>query len=164
MEDLEGHSFAFVNPVSGTGYFLPAFYLVNRFNLSAENILQPGYFFSATTFSNSHDTSIHGTILGDYDAAAVIATVFNSAMESGLINPDDIRIIGETPPGPDSSYIMRAELPEDLKNRIRSFFLALDNTEYFRDAWNFENLRFGPGNYEALEELRYMQEILAVEE
>jgi len=58
---------------------------------------------------------------------------------------------------------MRADLPDELKDQIRSFFLQLDNTEYFMNAWGFEELRFVEGNYETLEEVRLMMEVLEME-
>jgi len=163
VEDLEGHSFAFVSPASASGYFFPVFYLIQRFDLNSDLIIQPGYFFNATIFSGSHDTSISAVSLGDFDAAAVLSTVFQGVIDSGIIDANSIRIVGETPPSPDSSYVMRAELPGELKDQIRSFFLQLDNDEYFMNAWGFENLRFIEGNYETLEEVRLMMEILDME-
>jgi len=160
IEDLEGNSFAFVSPASGNGFFFPAFHLIQNLNLNSDLITQSGYFFSTVVFSGSHETSISGVSLGDYDAAAVISTVFRDVINSRIVDADNVRIIAETPPAPDSSYIMRANLPEELKDRIRSFFLQLDDTEYFMKAWGFENLRFVAGNYETLEEVRLMLEIL----
>jgi len=160
LSDLEGHSFAFVTPVSASGYFFPAFHLIREFDLTPELVTQPGYFFSSTVFSGSHETSITGVSLGDYDAAAVITTVFNSVINSGIIGPESINIISETSPHPDSSYIMRSDLPEDLKNQIRSFFMNWDNEEYYLNAWGFSELRFIPGNYDALDDIRLMLEML----
>jgi len=154
LDDLRGHTFAFVSPTSSSGYFFPANYLTQKFDLTGTLITQPGHFFSATSFSGSQESSIVGTTLGDFDAAAVLATVFAGVLESGIIGPDEIRIIGETPPGPDSSYIMRAELPREIKDQIQSFFQNLDNETYFLDAWGFKELRYVEGNYDALEDLR----------
>jgi len=163
VEDLNGHSFAFVSAASASGYFFPAFYLIQNFDLASELIIQPGYFFSATSFSGSHETSIVGVSLKDYDAAAVLATVFRGVIDSGVVDADSVRVIGQTPPSPDSSYIMRADLPDELKNQIRSFFRQLDNEEYFMNAWGFEDLRFIEGNYATLDEVRLMMEILEMD-
>jgi len=163
IEDLEGRSFAFVSPSSSSGFFFPAFYLIQNLGLDGNLITHPGYFFSTTAFSGSHETTASGVGFGDFDAGAVLSTVFRGLVDSGVVNQADFRIIAETPPSPDSNYIMRADLPEDLKNKIRSFFLNLDSRQYFEDAWGFPDLRYLPGDYGVLDDIRFMQEVLGME-
>jgi len=163
LADLRGHSFAFVNPTSASGFFFPAFQLIQDFDLDGELITFDNHFFSTTVFSGSQDASISGVSTGDFDAAAVLSTVYRGVISSGVIDPDSVRIIGQTNPSPDSSYIMRADLPVDLKLSIRSFFLNLDNSDYFLNAWGFEDLRFIEGNYEELDQVRTMMQVLGIE-
>ena len=158
LVDLENRSFAFVSAASNTGFFFPLYHLANELAVDPERMMESNYFFSVAYFSGSHETSINGVNFGDYDAAAVISTVFNSLIATGVIDGSNMHIIDSTPPAPDSSYIMRADLPEEIREGIRSFLLQLDSEDYYRDAWGIENLRFVAPNYETLAQIRSISE------
>jgi len=135
VEDLEGQTFAFVNAASTSGYIFPKYHLVRELGADPQLVTHSGHFFSAVTFSGGHDTSLMGVNFGDFDGAAVVSSIIDSMAGAGIINPDDIKIIGETAPFPTPAYLIRSELPNELIEQIREFFLAFDDADYFYTVW-----------------------------
>ena len=138
ISDLQGRSFAFVDPASSSGYMYPKAHLVTRYGLDPDGILSSGYFFEYVTFSGRHDASVLGVIMGDFDAASVAYAILH--MFSNLFDANDIKIIGETDIIPPPLTIARASLPQSLRDAILSFYLQFD------DAFYFENSRHGNPN------------------
>jgi len=145
IEDLRGNTFAFVNHASTSGFMFPAYYLVAQLGLNPDLLSNSGYFFSSVAMSGAHDASVMGVLLGDFDAAAVFNGQIPNMAEAGLINPDDIKVIGETRPFPIPAYAIRSGIPADLIQEIREFMLAWDDEEYFEAVWNVWG---GDGNTE----------------
>jgi phosphonate transport system substrate-binding protein len=132
IADLEGRSFAFVDPASSSGYMYPKAHLVTQYGLDPDQLLNSGYFFEYVTFSGRHDASILGISMGDFDGAAVAYAVLH--MVSDLIDMDNIRIIGETDLIPPPLTIVRANLPQSLRDAILSFYLQFDDEYYFENS------------------------------
>ena len=131
ISDLRGRTFAFVDPASSSGYMYPKAHLVTHYGLNPDNILNSGYFFEHVAFSGRHDASLIGVSMGDFDAAAVAYVMLGMLDEGGLVNRDAIKIIGETPIIPPPLYIVRADLPQSLKDAILEFYLTFDDPHYF---------------------------------
>jgi phosphonate transport system substrate-binding protein len=131
IHDLEGKTFAFVDPASSSGYMYPASHLVTYYGLDPDQMLNSGYFFEYVAFSGRHDASIVGVSMGDYDAAAVAYSVLHSQSDAGVIDMDEIKIIGETRLIPPPLYVMRSDLPQSLKDALTEFYLSYDDPAYF---------------------------------
>ena len=143
MEDLEGRSFAFVNEASTSGFLFPAYDLINMFDLDATQIAAPGHFFSNVVFSGQHDNSVIGVYNGDFDGAAVIDIIIENLDASGIVERDNLRVVGTSSPHPAPSYIARSEIGEELISQLRSFLLAYDDPEFFEALWVHEpTIRF----------------------
>ena len=160
IEDLRGQTFAFVDAASTSGYLFPKYHLVTNLNLDQNLVMQPGYFFSSAVFSGGHDSSLMGVNFGDFDGAAVVTTVLEMMFEAGVVSEEDIKIIGETEPAPDASYIIRSELPQEIIDDIRSFFLTFDDADYFKQAWGNSNVRFIEGDEEATRHVQSLMDTL----
>ncbi len=74
LADLRGHSFAFTDPLSNTGYLVPTYQLA-RMGTS------PAQFFSRFFFTYSHDNSIMAVVEGSVDAAAVDSLVYEALVD-----------------------------------------------------------------------------------
>lgn len=131
MEDFENRTFAFVNESSTSGFLFPAYDLINRFNLDATQIALPGHFFSTVVMTGTHDNSVIGVYNGDFDGAAIATISLDNLANTGVINRDDIRVVGSTREHPAVSYIARAELGTELLEDIRAFLLGYDDPEFF---------------------------------
>lgn len=142
LEDLRGHSFAFVDAASSSGYMYPKAKLVKDLNLDTTQLENSDYFFSTAAFSGSHDSSVSGVSLGDYDAAAVAGMTIDTMDKAGAIKKEDIKIIDQTELIPNPAYVVRGDLPEDLKAKIKEFYLSYDDEEYFNDVHSDPKMRF----------------------
>jgi phosphonate transport system substrate-binding protein len=142
LEDLRGKTMAFVSATSTTGFVFPVYHLTSELGLNPDLITHAGYFFDTTTFSGGHEHNILGVEMGDFDAAAIGGMFIENMDERGLINAADFKVIAETEPVPNPSYIIRSALGEELIERIRAFFLQFDQDAYFRENWGDGSIRF----------------------
>jgi len=113
IEDLRGRSFAFADPNSTSGFAFPSYFLRRAG-------FDPATFFGRTGFSGSHEQSVIAVLNGTFDAGA---TFWSNARrgniqrmeEKGMIQPGSTRIVWTSPQIPNSPWVMRADLPEDLR-------------------------------------------------
>jgi phosphonate transport system substrate-binding protein len=131
LEDLEGTNFAFVDPSSSSGYLYPKGTLVNELDLDTDQVEQSGYFFDNVLYSGSHDNSVVGVSMGDYEAAAVTNSAYGRMVEAGAVEDGLIKEVGRTPDIPNPSYVMRGDLPEDFKEALKEAYYSFDDSEYF---------------------------------
>lgn len=164
IEDLKGKTFAFADPASSSGYMYPKAHLITELNLEADMLESPGYFFDTVAFSGKHDASLIGVAKGDYDAAAVPLMMITYLAEAGLIEEDDIKIIGETPEIPNALYIMRNNLPDELKAQIKDFYLTYDDEDFFETLYDDPAMRFIEVDEANYDEIENMITILNLEE
>ncbi|GAB4318995.1 MAG: phosphate/phosphite/phosphonate ABC transporter substrate-binding protein [Phototrophicales bacterium] len=91
IEDLEGHVFAFTDPISYSGRVYPE-YLVRQLGK------RPELFFSRTFFAYSHDEAIYAVANGLADGAAVDSLVYEFALERDPTLSHRVRVIHRSPP------------------------------------------------------------------
>ena len=142
IHDLRGRTFAFVDPASSSGYMYPKAHLVTHYGLNPDNILNSGYFFEHIAFSGRHDASLLGVYMGDFDAAAIAYAILGMLDETGLVDRNTIKIVGETPLIPPPLSIVRADLPQSLKDAILEFYLTFDDSAYFEHRHGDPNARY----------------------
>ncbi|MGX6977881.1 phosphate/phosphite/phosphonate ABC transporter substrate-binding protein [Vagococcus elongatus] len=164
LKDLEGKNFAFVDPASSSGYLYPKYTLVKELGLEPNQMEESNYFFKTVAYSGKHDTSLMGVAKGDYDAAAVAKQIISMMTDSGLVKEDDFKIIGETSVIPNALYIMRSDLPDDLKEKIKEFYLQYEDEEYFETFYKDKTTRFTEVDLADYSETNDMLKTLNVEE
>ncbi len=142
LKDLKGKSFAFVDQASSSGYMYPKAKLLMELDLDSSLLENSDYFFNTVAFSGNHATSVQGVVMGDYDAAAVGYGSLQQMADAGVIELDDIKVIGKTDTIPNPSYVVRGDLPNDLKAKIKDFFLTYDNETYFEEIHGGKDIRF----------------------
>ncbi len=132
LDDLEGKVLAFADPDSTSGYAVPSY-----------NLVQQGYdpstFFSATTFSGSHEAGVQGVVNRQFDAAATninneVNGVPQRMVSKGMIEEGEICWIWESPEITNGPVTERTDLPEDLIEDIKQAYLRApeDAPEAFR--------------------------------
>ena len=131
LADLRGRSFAWADPNSASGYAAPMFYL-------RREGIDPASFFSRTLFSGNHEQSVIGLLNGTYDAVATWWTNDQRSNprrmeEKGMIPPGQWRIVWKSPLIPSSPYVMRANLPQALKDAYVDALMALPQAN--SEAW-----------------------------
>ncbi|WP_096188018.1 phosphate/phosphite/phosphonate ABC transporter substrate-binding protein [Evansella halocellulosilytica] len=137
FEDLEGKSFAWVDPTSTSGNLFPRSHLINELSLTEDGVDD---FLGATIFSGSHESSVLSVLNGDVEAAAISSGSGVRAIEqyADHRNGEKLFTFGETMDIPSAPYTYKETLPEDLKELIReAFYDALEEPAletYLQDA------------------------------
>lgn len=119
LADLKGHTFAFTDPASTSGYLMPSYMLVKN-GLNPTRDLQ-------TSFVTTHDAALLGVISGKSDAAAVASDVYEKLMREGKVKEGDVTILAKSDPIPNSAVVVRSDLSASDKAAIRSAILTVGN-------------------------------------
>ena len=112
LSDLEGKSFAFVDPASSSGHLYPKALLVSKG-------LDPKKFFGKSRFAGSHNAVVLSIYKGEVDGGAAYD---GSRAAVANIYPDvfkKIKVLAYTKEIPNDTVSVRKELPADLKVRLR---------------------------------------------
>jgi phosphonate transport system substrate-binding protein len=117
LADLKGHSFAFVDPSSTSGHLFPKTAML-RAGVNPDQDLR-------AIFAGSHDASAIAVQNGKVDAAAVADGLLDAAVARGVVKADEIQVVWTSDPIPGAPAVMRRDLPEPLKQRIRAAFGAM---------------------------------------
>ena len=156
LADLEGKTFAFVDPESTSGNVIPTDEIVNEFpekELTFDDVHAEGKFFASAMYAGSHPASIQAVVQGNVDAGAVTNTTYENQIEAGNVNEEDLKVIWESPVIPGSPLAIQKDLPQELKDKVKEFLLAYDDAEYFGDP-NSRYIEANDEDYDYLEELK----------
>lgn len=118
FEDLRGKVFAFSDPDSNAGCFVPRFLLAQRGE-------RPQSFFGKTIFTYSHDNSILAVSRALVDGAFVHEHIWEYYSTK---NPDvtsKVRIVYISEPYGNPPLVASAFMPADLKHRIRELLFRM---------------------------------------
>jgi phosphonate transport system substrate-binding protein len=133
LEDLRGKTFAFVDPASTSGNYVPTLELMNAFpGMTNEDFHTNGTFFASVSFSGKHQNGLQAVLNGDVDAAPIASDILSAEIAAGRVSESDITVIHESPRIPSSPMGIRGDLPEDLKAAVKTFFLNYENADYFQ--------------------------------
>ncbi len=114
--DLNGKSIAFVSPLGAGGYMAPRAYLYAA-GLKSDRDFKP-------EFTRNLTNSIHGVLLGDYDAGTMCGVNFK--LMSQKIKTGDLKIIGNSPEYPESLIAARLNLPPQQIKQFRHQLLIME--------------------------------------
>jgi phosphonate transport system substrate-binding protein len=122
INDLKGKIWAYPDAASTSGYIFPKAYMI-------KNGINPDKFFKDRIQTGSHDNAI----LAVYNKEADLATTFEGA-ENRLIKEykdikDKLEVIAYTDSIPNDGIVIRANLDNQLKEKIKKVFLELNNDE-----------------------------------
>lgn len=162
LKDLKGVNFAFVDPASSSGYMFPKYTLVKELSLDPEKMEEPNYFFKTVAYSGKHDSSLMGVVKGDYEAAAVAGQVIAMMDEAGLVDQDELKVIAETDEIPNPAFVIRQDLPEDLKKKIKEFYLQYDDEAFFEAFYKDQTVRYVEAKESDYDTVKDMMEVLGV--
>jgi phosphonate transport system substrate-binding protein len=123
LQDIKGHTYAFVDPGSTSGFMVPSTAFVQ------EGIV-PEKDFKEVMYSGGHDASIVAVAEGKVEAASVADRILERAFAKGLATRDKIKVIWESPMIPNNPMLYRKNLPEDLKKKIREAFYSFKNLPF----------------------------------
>ena len=118
IEDLKGHSFAFVDPASTSGNLIPRSFLKNKG-------INPEKDFQSVIYAGGHDADELAVKNRKVEAAADSDVNYNKMKKAGLISDKDVKVIFTSDPIPNSPWAWRKDLPADLKAKIKAAFLSM---------------------------------------
>ncbi|RMG83308.1 MAG: phosphate/phosphite/phosphonate ABC transporter substrate-binding protein [Bacteroidetes bacterium] len=118
IDDLEGRSFAFTDPLSNTGHDY-IINLVKKMNRSEDD------YFGRTVYTYGHDNSIQSVSSGFVDGATVDGLVFEFLRNESPETVKNLRIIKKSEKFGIPPFVVRPTLTDSLKKEIRSVFLNM---------------------------------------
>ena len=129
---MKGHSLAFTDPNSASGYLIPSA------TLRAKGIdLADGKFFSHTGFSGGHEQGVVAVLNRQYDACVVWSSgqgdeaagytrgVLRSMVDKGMLKMADVKMIWTSDKVPNGPWTVRSALPPGLKQAFHDFMRDL---------------------------------------
>jgi phosphonate transport system substrate-binding protein len=123
LADLQGHTFAFVDPSSASGHLFP------KAGLEKAGY-NPEKLFSRVIFSGSHDASILAVANGKVDAAAVADRILAGAVAKDIVKQDDFRVVWTSQPIPESPMVWRKALDPELKKKIATALAGMKDVPW----------------------------------
>jgi phosphonate transport system substrate-binding protein len=132
IEQMKGHSLAWADPNSASGYLIP------KESLRRAGIdLADGAYFSRTGFAGGHEQGIVAVLNKQYDACVTWTSgqgditqgysrgTLRGMVDRGMLKMSDVNIIWQSGKLPNGPWVLRSTLPPDLKAVIRDFMLDL---------------------------------------
>ncbi len=117
ISELEGKIFAFVDPESTSGYFIP------KINLILEFGVQPEDYFSQIIFAGSHIIALNSIVGGQADGAAISFNTVERALKEGTINEGELVNLWKSTLIPGSPIVINSDLPNGFKTGLtRSYY------------------------------------------
>lgn len=127
VEDLRGRSLAYADPNSTSGYQVPVYFL-------RKQGIDPARFFSRTGFAGNHEQGVTAMLNGTFDAAATHHTNERRGniprmVEKGLIPAGSTRTIWQSGLIPNSPFVVRMDLPEEMRRLWTEALLEFETAE-----------------------------------
>jgi phosphonate transport system substrate-binding protein len=132
IDDMKGHSLAFTDPNSASGYLIPSA------TLRAKGIdLADGKYFTHVGFSGGHEQGVVAVLNRQYDACVVWTSglgdqetgftrgVLRSMVDKGMLKMADVKVIWRSDKVPNGPWAVRSALPSGLKQEFHAFMLDL---------------------------------------
>lgn len=137
IEKMQGHSLAFADPNSTSGYLTPSA------TLRARGIdLAEGKYFSKVGFAGGHEQGVVAMLNKQYDACVTWTSGQGSKdegysrgnlramVDKGMLKMSDINIIWQSGKIPNGLWVIRSEMPDGLKQAFASFMLDLSTSHH----------------------------------
>lgn len=157
LDALRGASVALSDPASTSGSLVP------NTGFSAQAGLPLEQFFSAVSYSGSHDKSLDALLEGRVDAAFVASVRADAYLNDDRMERDTLRVLWQSEPIYYDPYVFSARICPPLKERVREVMLTNPQAlAEFLDSQHASGLApVSHAEYEAL--LRVMQPDAAAE-
>jgi phosphonate transport system substrate-binding protein len=155
FEALRGMRYAFSDPLSNSGWLVPAHQLARRGTT-------PEAFFGRTIFTYSHSESIEAVAVKFVDGASVDSYVYDYLAMARPSLVARTRVVERSGAHPIPPLVVRAGLPVALKARLRAALLEMDRDDRGRVILaGLRFKRFLPVSDAAFDGIRAMHEFVA---
>lgn len=145
IEDIKGHTMAFVDPESTSGNLVPTSEIIKAFPndaLDMDKLHTNDAFFAAVSYSGSHQAGIQAVAKGDVEIVPVSDQILASEISSGNVNEADIKVIHESGTIPAEAMVVAEHVDEETRQMLVDFLVAYDNQDYFTEVIKKDNARF----------------------
>ncbi len=135
LAGMKGHSLAWADPNSTSGYLIP------RSELKKAGIdTEPGKYFSKTGFGGGHEQAVVAVLQKQYDGAVTWASGIGEVSEGytrgnlremvakGMLKMSDLKILWTSAPILNGPLTVRKDTPEAFREDMAAFHLALPGT------------------------------------
>jgi phosphonate transport system substrate-binding protein len=132
IEQMKGHSLAWADPNSASGYLIPSA------TLKAQGIdLADGAYFTRTGFAGGHEQGVVAVLNRQYDACVTWTSGqgdinqgfsrgnLRTMVDRGMLKMPDVRIIWTSGKIPNGPWGVRSDLPSGLKQAIKDLLMDL---------------------------------------
>jgi phosphonate transport system substrate-binding protein len=157
LADMKGHSLAWADPNSTSGYLIPSATLKTK----GVNLADGGYF-SKTGFSGGHEQGVVAVLNKQYDAAVTWTSGqgeqsegytrgnLRTMVDRKLLKMSDIAIIWQSGKIPNGPWTIRTALPAELKTAFRDFLLDLPKShpKVYADVEQGAGVGYAPATME----------------
>ena len=115
---LRGKRLALVDPESTSGALIPRRVFARQVDAPLES------YFAQVGYTGSHTQSVNRVLAGQIDAAFVGSQNLAAEMASTPARERQIRVVWRSGPIPTDPFVLRGQLCDDLKERIRNAFFS----------------------------------------
>jgi phosphonate transport system substrate-binding protein len=153
ITDLKGVSFTFGSESSTSGHLMPRYFIME------EGLNPETDFKGKPNFSGSHDTTYKLVESGAYQAGALNISVWEKAVNEGLVDVNKVDVFYTTPPYYDYNWTVNKGLDEKYgegtKDKVKSAILSMtsDDSEVMTLLQADSFIESNNDNYEAIEEV-----------
>ncbi len=119
LADMKGKQVSFGSQSSTSGHLMPRSFL-----LAAG--IEPEKDFRRIAYSGAHDATIASVVSGKVDAAALDITVWRKFVAENKVDTKAVDVFYTTPGYFNYNWSVHADMPADLRERIKQALLALD--------------------------------------
>jgi phosphonate transport system substrate-binding protein len=123
IQTLKGHTYAFVDPGSTSGFMVPS----AAFKAAG---ITPEKDFKQVMYSGGHDATIVAVGEGKVEAGSVADRIYERGCAKGLADCSKLKVVWESPPIWNDPVLYRKTLPEDMKKKIREAFYSVKNLPF----------------------------------
>ncbi len=119
VKDMKNKKMAYVDKATTAGYLFPVAYLKEN------GIKDTDHFFSETLFTGSHDAAIDAVLNRKADVGAAKHSIYDRVRKQDPRVDSELIILAESTRVPSNGLCVRKDLPESLKNKLKSSLLGL---------------------------------------
>jgi phosphonate transport system substrate-binding protein len=119
LADMKGKQVSFGSQSSTSGHLMPRSNLLNAG-------IDPDKDFRRVAYSGAHDATIASVVSGKVDAAALDITVWRKFVAENKVDTKAVDVFFTTPPFFNYNWSVHADMPADLREKVKKALLDLD--------------------------------------
>ncbi|WP_037311027.1 phosphonate ABC transporter substrate-binding protein [Ruegeria halocynthiae] len=137
LDNMKGKTFGFGDPNSTSGFLIPSI----EIPAATGATMASGDYFGEVKFTGGHEQTIVAVNNGDVDAGVTWADglgdwedgyqsgALRRAVDAGLVDMNDMVEIWKSKPIPEGPFVVRSELPEDVKIKMTGMLASMNSID-----------------------------------